>query len=535
MDRCKLCFSFSASHVKLFYFSFSFDYFSNGSSIDSSALAQSHNGSLSSAASQKTTVSRSHSDSSTISCKSNEAAEKVNRSVDTAPSSKQLLKLSFFNSPNSPMNCFSFNNTPLAESMSQEAKKIAKRFTDSGDSSFEDINDISQVELSDSSMDEFQEMNVHTFEKKPNPALPPSAEKIAIFQERLNSMKQEVDLDKPIKLEKLSPSAHDGNGDAGNEVSELDAILQSIKSVYNNGNKDEAKKQMQRLQELLGKQSASSEPKSTLHVQPIVRQDTFDIDPATGKRKYNSTENENNKTECQNDVMEKLAQILGAQSLDVHSIEFGLSNSSGTKLVVVVPNPVSTPVKKPLRKGLVQKPVSAMKARENKKQSTPMKQALTSVSKRFSSFTTPRPVPSSKATNPLSMQSRAGAVRKSLLNSMEQSPQGQKPRASMTPVKAPTRASNAVPRRSVSMKAAIPAVQVTKSTPAKTAAPRPSTGAPYAPTANRRLSHAPSPFVRPSSTAARIAPTRKIDPKSGLQFKTPGLIRKIVSDKESLV
>lgn len=434
------------------------------------------------------------------------------------------------------MNCFSFNNTTIAENMSQEAKLIAKRFTDSGDSSFEDINDISQVALSDSSMDEFQEMNVYTFEKKPKPALPPSAEKLALFQQRLNSMKQEVDLDKPIKLEKLSPRAHDGNGDAESNDSELDAILQNIKSVYNNGNKDEAKKQMQRLQELLGKQNASSEPKNTLHVQPIVRQDTFDIDPVTGKRKYNANENENNKTESQSDIMEKLAQILGAQSLNVHSIDFGLSSNSGTKLVVVVPNSVSTPVKKPLRNGLLQKPVSAMKALENKKQSTPMKQALTSVSKRFSSFTTPRPVPSSKSNNPLSMQSRAGAVRKSLLNSMEHSPQGQKPRASMTPVKVPTRVSNSVPRRSVSMKAAIPAVQVTKSSPPKTnlsakvSAPRPSTGAPYA-AGNRRLSQAPSPFVRPSSTATRIAPTRKFDPK----FKPPGLIRKTVPDKDSLV
>lgn len=438
------------------------------------------------------------------------------------------------------MNCFSFNNTTQAENMSQEAKKIAKLFTDSGDSSFEDINDISQVALSDSSMDEFKEMNVHTFEKKPKPLLLPSAEKIAIIQERLNSMKQEVDLDKPIKLEKWSPRVHDGNGDAEGNDSELDAILQNIKSVYNNGNKDEAKKQMQRLQELLGKKSATTEPKNTLHVQPIVRQDTFDIDPVTGKRKYNSNENEN-KTECQNDIMEKLAQILGAQSLDIHSIDFGLSNNSGSKLVVVVPNSVSTPLKKPLRNGLIQKPVSAMKARENKKQSTPLKHALASVSKRFGSFTTPRPIPSSKTNNPLSMQSRAGAVRKSLLNSMEQSPQGEKPRSSMTPVKVPTRASNAVPRRSVSMKAAIPAVQVTMSSPAKTslsanvATPRPSTGAPYAPTANRRLPQAPSPFVRPSTTAARIAPTRKLDVKSGSQFRAPGLIRKIVPDEKSLV
>lgn len=470
----------------------------------------------------------------------NEAAEKVNRSVDNVPSNKQqqLLKLSFFNSPNSPMNCSSFNNTQLAENVFQEAKKISKRFADSGDSSFEDLNDVSQqlVEVSDTSLDEFQEMNVHSFKDNSQPTSNPSADKIAMFQERLKSIKQETDRDSPPlikqepKEEKFSPSAHNGGGDAVvKNDDELDSILQNIKSTFSHCNKEEAKKQLQRLNELLGKQSASPEQKNTLHVQPIVRQDTFDIDPITGKRKYNPN-NGNEKTET-NGVMEKLVQILGAQSLDVHSIDLGGGAHGGTQLVVVVPNTVATPAKKPPPRhtlSMTQKPQSAMKALENRKHATPMK--LPPHVKRLSSLTAPRPAPPTKSTN--DQKSRVGAVRKSLLHSMEKSPQAQKPRASMTPAKAPTpRVSLAPPRRSVSMKAAIPAVQVTNASPMKPTAPKPSTGAPYAASVGRRLSQAPSPFVRPSTTASRIAPTRKFNS----QFKTPSNVRKDNNNDGSLV
>lgn len=525
------------------FFSFSFDCFSNASNLTHS----SHEVSIESGTSQKTTVSRSYSDSSTISTKSNEAAAKANLSVDNIPTKQQqqLLKLSFFNSPNSPMNSTLFQNTSLADSVYSEARKIAKKFADSGDMSFEDLNNVSQPDSSDVSIidSDLQDMKVNVLSKNPQPAATPSADKIALFQERLNCIKKEVDPDAPIfiKEEKYSPRDRkkdlDG-GDCGANAKELelDEMLKKLKSLMIDGNKDEAKKHLQLINDLMGKQPGNSEPKNTMHVQPIVRQDTFDIDPETGKRKYIASTLSDEKTE----IMERLAMLLGAQSLDVHSIDVLNGASAGTKLVVVVPNTSSTPVKLPPRLAMStakKTTQSAMKAADLKKHTTPMKPPAHV--QRLSSFTTPRPVPSLKPLEQKNVQSRAVGVRKSLMNSMEKSPQVQRKnvqQTSATPGK--TAPPKATARRSVSMKATIPTVNVRKASPQKTI--RPATGAPYA-TGNRRLSQMPAPLGRPStnvtpraSLSSRIPDQKKSNPV----FKTPACVtRKTAAheDKGSLV
>lgn len=456
----------------------------------------------------RSAVSRSYSDSSAKSSDLNKAAAKVNRSMENVPSKhQQLLKLSFFNSPNSPMNSTSFNNTTLAESVFQEARKIAKKFADSDDSSFEDLNNISsQLIESDASLTdlEFEDMKVKVSQKKlPPRSKSPSTDKIAQFQEQLNRIKQEQDPELPALI-KQEPN--DGSG----VETELDGILKTLKTVINNGNKDEAKKHLQRLNELLGKQQEPNTPaeaRNTLQVHPIIRQDTFDIDPETGKRKYKQT---NQKTDNA-DIMEKLAELLGAQALNIHSID-----AMGGKLVVVVPTPVSTPNKNPqpgMSMSLKRRPLSAMKADDGKKQSTPMKTPMATHVKRLSTFATPRPATVSKGAHPyeqkLSVQSRAGAVRKSLMGSMERGPQFQKPKDPATVAKPRP---SVAPRRSVSMKASIPAVQVTKSSPKKAATPRPSLSAPHTSKApsTPRMSLVKKPDVQLKKPQAR-KPAKAVD------------------------
>lgn len=435
----------------------------------------------------------------------------------------------------------------FAENVSLEAKKIAKRFAEAGDLSFEDLENISQ-NLVDASNDSFKcdedlkDMKVNVFSAKSQPPQTPSADKIAQFQEKLNRIKKEVDLDaevidlsEDIKEESFKPpvpivKVEKGDGDSGAKSSELDGILSKLKSVFSEGNKDEAKKQLNRLNELLGNQQ---EPKNTLHVQPIIRQDTFEIDEKTGKRKYNSNPEPTQKTE-KDDIIERLAKLLSTQSLEGNT-------AAGGNIVVFVQNPApapsSTPQKNPSRQsiaGVRLKTQSAFKAPVEKKSSaTPLKHPAPT---RLSSFTTPRPSLQGSLKTPhpyeqkLSIQSRAGAVRKSLMASMEKSPQV--PKAKNSAGVPPPR--HATARRSVSMKASIPAVQVTKSSPMKSATPRPTTGAT---TANRRLSTASAPFVRPltrapASSATKTRPTTR----ASSQFKPPsGVRRSTIFDKDSLV
>lgn len=524
---------------------FTFEYFSNASSMDSSHMTHSQESSLISAGSQKATVSRSQSDSSTISTKSNRAASKANHSVDNVHAKNQLLKFSLLNSTSSPMKC----HTSLTDSVFAEARKIARQFANSRESSFEDLNNVSQPsEAGDVSFvdPDLQAMNLKVPSNKSLPpqatSTKPSAEKIAEFQEQLKRIKKEVDSDdnedfrhetKQVLLESTStPVKVKVEEEEDNQV-EVDRLLHKLRSVITDGNKEAAKKQLTRLNELLEKQKDPNEAKNTVNVvQPIVRQATFDIDPTTGKRKYTTNEEQTQKTEG-DDIVEKLTRLLAGQTLNIHSI-----NTNGEKLLLVVPSSVTTtPEKNPMKK-ILTKSHSAMKSLDTRKLGTPMKRQLQVG--RPASFTTPRPMSTSRKTNPYEQKSCAqpratGAVRKSLMSSMEKSPQVQKSKVSTTTgaVFKPTTA-----RRSLSMKASIPAVQVTKSSPLKPA-PRPSTGAPYGST-NKRLSLAPGIKTRastanvPSSPRSRTLSDHK---KPVSQFKAPSAFRKAngVDNNGSLV
>lgn len=445
-------------------------------------------------------------------------------------------------------------NKTVVESSLAEARRIAKHFAEPSDLSFEDLNNVSQpvTDISDSSMvdtdlRDLQAMKVDVLKGNHLPPSTPStmnADKIAMFQERLRLIKKED----PDELELSNVTEHtstpvkvkaEENHEEKGEESEVDQLLQKLKSIITDGNKHEAKIHINRLNELLEKRKDPKEAKNTLHVQPIVRQDTFEIDD-DGSRKYkDKSEEKDEKVE----IINKLNELLKSLTVDVHQINLGQEDASLS--VYVVPTPVSTPVKNPRHSvSVAPKAFSALKAMETRKLGTPMKRQ--SIITRSSTFTTPRPMTTSKAVHPYeqkaNVQTRVGAVRKSLLSTIEKTPQVVKPRESSITKPAPKPAPATAPRRSVSMRASIPAVQVSKATPMKNV-PRPSTGAPYATSAaTRRLSQAPATIARPTPTAASrvVQPTRSrtvSEKKPVPQFKPPSGLRKVgpKDDKGSLV
>lgn len=452
----------------------------------------------------------------------------------------------------------SFNASTMAENAKQEARKLAMKFADARDLSFEDLNNISQ-HLIDQSIDvsctdlDLLDMKVKVMKK--NSFLPPptSANKMASINEQLRRIKREEnspkstikieisDIDVKVKEESKDVQiistpvpeiiVIDEDDKAGGDASvpsEIDNLLQNLKLMITDGNKDEAKKQLQRLNEMLGKQKESNEPKSTLHVQPIVRQDTFEIDDKTGSRKYKPNE-EPTKTTENDDLIEKLTKLLGGKAMDIRSLNLGSGDASGAKVVVVVPaQPAKTPAKEPRPTlGSSLRPQSALKALDGKAKATPLKRL--SHASRQNSFSTPRPMTASKVhpteQKTATIHPRVSSVRKSLSGAIDKSPQVSKPKISSATV---TRASNA-PRRSVSMKASIPASSATKSTPAKPI--RPSTGAPYmtsAMTKRRESNITGTPGKLP--TATRAAPPSRgrtlSEKRTVSQFKAPSAIRK---------
>lgn len=434
-----------------------------------------------------------------------------------------------------------------------EARRIAQHFADPNDMSFEDLNNVSQPasDVSDSSLvdTDLQAMKVDILKGNNFQQCSQSmnADKIAMFQERLRLIKKEdpdeIELSAvtehsstPIKTEVIESPKTD------EDESEVDQLLQKLKSIITDGNKVEAKKQLNRLNDLLEKRKGPNEMKNTLHVQPIIRQDTFDIDENTGARKYKENVEHDEKIE----TIRKLSDLLKTMTVEVHTINF---EEDASKVVFVLPTPVSTPVKNPSRPSMSvtsSRAQSALKSIEGRKLGTPMRSTRQSIIGRPSTFLTPRPMTTSKAVHPyeqkLNIQTRAGSVRKSLLSTIDTTPQAVKPRVSTItkPLTKPV-PSNA-PRRSVSMKASIPAVQV-KPSPMKNV-PRPSTGAPYATSAaNRRLSQIPATLARPTTTAvprvsqATRSRTLSEQKKPVSQFKAPSGLRKAVvrEDKGSLV
>ncbi|CRL04841.1 CLUMA_CG017894, isoform A [Clunio marinus] len=519
---------------------FSFDCFS----MDSSQLSSSSNknqstknSSLNSELSHKT-VNRSQSDSSSTG-NSKLCHEKLikNNSADSIQKKSQpLLRLSFYNSPNSPLKCSSFNNNSDADNISVEAKKIAKKFALSKELSNEDINNISSqlvdISLNDS---DFQDLNLKVLDNKNSTVVPspPSADKIAKLQMQLQRIKKEADNEVPvpvkIKQEKLSPIKHEDKiKEEEIDNKEFEGILQNLRNVMSLGNKDEAKKHLNRLNELIGKdEKPSNEAKNTLHVQPIVRQDTFEIDADTGNRSYkNSTTPQKNGSE---EIVKKLSEILGSSAVEVHSLDLGKHAMNQTKLVVVMPT--STPMKKPQRPSMSMStskvPTSAIKALEKKRPLTPMRNSLTSDRlKRLSSATAPRPVTNS---NPYAQKLGVGTVRKSLMGSMEKSPHNLK-----SSIDGSRKTMTGTPRRSVSMKASIPQVSVSKPSPTKSSNFRPSTSAGVNSTTNKRTSIASFDKKRPSTVTA--SKPSSLSKQNFSKFKTPSAVRKVPkNDDGSLV
>lgn len=536
------------SQINCFTFRFSFDSFLNA--------PKSENSDLSSLESSHKTVSRSHSDSSSTSSSKSDRPFKSNRSVDSAPSmSQQLLKLSLYNSRNTNS---SFDNATVAEFLSSEAKKIAKMFSDSGDLSFEDLNNISQNLVDNSFIDDLQEMNLKAINNCPQAhSSPCNSERQAIIQETLKRIKEEdpdcFESSDTVKLEAsviVKDEPYDTDDPQPNGELELDGLLQNLKSLINEGNKEEAKKQLSRLNDLLGKPKSQHDQRNTLAVHPIIRQATFEIDPETGKHNYhnNSTQPMEAPTSAKTDnedLLEKLTKLLGGSTVGGNTLDLSALESSGAKVYVVVPSPSHTPSKSPAQRSTslntAQKPQSAMKLSDARKLGTPLKRL--SHYARPSALTAPRQTVPARSSN-LVEQSRVGSVRKSLMGSIEKSPQVPKPRLPSTTGVVPktTPRPSAAPRRSVSMKASIPAIQTTKPSPLKTAI-RPASGAPYTATASANSKISLATPVRPS-TAAKAPLSRRISsaqkqPVS--QFKAPSVVRKAAaatkqsSDNGSLV
>lgn len=515
------------------------------SSIDISNISKSASQHINSSTTSTMSNSekRCQSDSSVSSVYDREVSRNRFNSVDSVQTKKvtnNLLKLSFLNSPRSPLHSSSFNTSSLSDSVFQDAKNLLVERFNKGDLSYEDLNNISQQLIDTSNVSltdgDLEQLKISFLEHNPlSPKQDTSTEKLSDIQETLKRIKMEELEDDEIKIEKVSPIKPDVKEvtETKSEV-EVDNILQKIKCLLKDNNRNDAKKELQRLNDIL-----NEKPKDTLPVPSMIRQDTFDIDPKTGKRKY-SNGHQGDGDNSQNDLMEQLAKLLGTHSLDISSLNVsGSSNGGGeTKVVVIMPkslSPNATPVKQaiPSRRSVSmsasQKPKSALRAIENKKLSTPMKHTLTPAAAvtRRSSFTAPRSV--TKPPNPYTQNSSMGAVRKSLMPSMDKTPIKQN--RNLSPSTRPTTV-----RRSVSLKStAAPAMKITAATPTKT---RPLTSVPTpsklatpnikfpssTPNTAKRLSTAPV-STRPvaSRTPAASKPpstlSRPITRKT--EFKTP--------------
>lgn len=525
---------------------------SPATSTTSSFIAD--NDSVSSTSSKNKTLKRCQSDSSTAS--TNEDSSRYS-SVDNIFSSKtnQLLKLSLLNSPNSPLHSSSRTalDGSLIESVCQEAKKISEKLSSFNEMSFEDLNNVSQQLVDTSAVSaidtDLEQMKISFLENNPETSTSPpsntnneiSSNNMENIQEKLKQIKKEkIDVMPEIVIKEEKVYVPETKATSQKTDREVDDILQKLKSLMKNNNKEEAKKQLKKLNDLLGGPDSSK----TLQVQPMIRQDTFEIDQLTGKRKYlNNSTNEENDVNSNGELMEQLAKLFGAQSLDVGSLNVSNDGASQTKFVVIMPNitPAVTPVKQNIntsRRSVSfssQRPSTTFKGIENKKLSTPMKPstAVTSSAVRRSSFTAPRAV--SKPPNPYDQKLNIGTVRKSLMDKMDKSPLklNQNAASRNLPPRPPTNV-----RRSVSLKAKIPAVKISDASPAK---PRPSTmGAPKLGvtnlartnlSANNRLSS----LSRPSTAYQQgsLSTNRPVTRKS--EFKAPLSTSRISSSKESMV
>lgn len=500
-------------------------------------------------------LKRCQSDSSTTS----EDQKSRFSSVDNLNSGKtnQLLKLSLFNSsPRSPLHSSSRTalDGSLTDSVYLEAKMLSEKLSSLNNMPIEDLNNISQhlidtsnISLADADLEQlrisFLENNPDAANKSPN-----KSEKTETIQEKLTRIKKENVCDKEvnpevieIKQEKVEQPLSPIKPTISKSEKEVDDIFQTIKSLMKQNKKDEAKKHLNKLSELLG----SSEPKSFLEVQPMVRQDTFEIDPSTGRRKYNNNCNDNdssksdeNDISTNGDLMEQIAKLFGAQSLDVGSLN--LSGNNETKLVVIVPQ-INTPAATPVKQGTSsrrsvsfssQRPSTTLKVLENKKLTTPMKASSTLKQNavRRSSFTAPRQV--NKGPSPYDQKLSMGAVRKSLMISMDKSPG--KPVSPRKPPSSSRQPSASNVRRSISLNQKIPSLKISEASPSKN---RPASMiAPKVPPLNAARSQSVTSQRRPATTGVKnaVGANRPVTRKT--EFKAPAAKSRITSSaRESLV
>lgn len=467
-------------------------------------------------------------------------------SVHTKKLNNNLLKLSFLNSPRSPL------HSSMNQSVLHESKLLSEKLGRK-DCSYEDLNNISQqlVDTSNASNIsltdlDLQELKISFLESNPlSPKVESPDDKLSDIQETLKRIKMD-EVNVEVKKEKVTPEKKEFK-QTKSEV-EVDNILQKIKSLVKENNRDGARMELNRLGNIL------NEKPKTLEVPTMIRQDTFDIDPTTGKRKYAVQDNKSGGDNSNGDLMEQLAKLLGTHSLDISSLNVSGSGNGGgdTKVVVIIPkalSPMATPVKQgyPSRRSVsmssAQKPQSALKAIESKKLSTPMKHSLTPASAiaRRSSFTAPRSI---TKPSPYEQKSNvASAVRKSLMPSMDKTPIKQNGKLSPNNNSRPV--TTTAVRRSVSLKSnvssdrsAVPQVKLTQATPIKM---RPKTST----QSDKKLSSTPIPAskrmsttstpARPSQSAIREKEKPLITKKT--EFKTPFAAKKptATNGKGSLV
>lgn len=497
--------------------------------------------SIASSTGSKKEITRCQSDSSTVSNNESINMSRFN-SVDNIISKKsnQLLKLSLLNSPNSPLHSSSITSSSVND---LDAMKISEKLKNFNELSFEDLNNISQHLIDTSNLSapdtDLEQLRISFLEKNPVHSVNASPikleetkdnmqEKIEILQQKLKQIKKEEPVEHKAETKpELSSPEQKPKLDRTNTAQEVENILQKVQVLVNDNKKDEARKHLQILTDMLGpSESNNLEPPVP---QPYIRQDTFEIDQKTGRRKYSTGggSGDDEKQRDSTELMEQLAKLLGAQSLDVSSLNLSGSNNSLVVIVPKMPSPAATPIKHQSARRSVslstQRPGTTNRGIENRKLSTPMKHiapATSSVARR-SSFTAPRPLP-----KPLEQKTNFGAVRKSLIGSMDKSPM-------KAPIKSPLKKNAPMVRRSISLKTTIPSVTVSQPTPKKNTSattggtpsknkPRPSTSRLASTPVCRKLAAPANPPARPSTVTSASnykRPTTTTAQKT--EFRTP--------------
>ncbi|CAO1390337.1 unnamed protein product [Diamesa serratosioi] len=448
------------------------------------------------------------SSSNTINKPALKALGRFNSVDNPQKKSQQLLKLSFYNSPNSPMNDGSSSfNASMSDSVFHEAKKIVKKYSANDnikDISFEDINNInpSWIDTSDVS-----ETDVDLKDMKIN--VLPSSEKqqhvstsnldsawlkaklkdIKIKQEELSPTSTEIQTpDIPIKTEKdVSPEKKT----LPKPKNDLDSMFNDLKTMMSEKNHPDAQKLLNKFQEMIAADTTSeisstgspvneNVPKPVEPPHGIVRQGTFDVTPSENSEKHTEeTHSEPSNQALSDDIMEQISKLLSSANLNTIPLKAGVGNATNPTYIVVMPQIESlrTPIKPGRRSvslSMAKKPEAALRAIENKRlfSNTPMKSSLAinnnkipSTATRRNSFATPRP-----SVRPVPLEQKqpiGGCVRRSIAMSLNNKSPVQRMSATSTTKESMTskKLFNTRPlpssnRRSTLLKAPIPSIKI---------------------------------------------------------------------------